>query len=72
MIRLNTEEEELLKETFALKTESASRLPNIKSVADNTEFILVEGGTKTPHKMIAGNWHKMIADGDSIIRYQKI
>ncbi len=72
MIRLNTEEEELLKETFGLKTESASRLPNVKSVADNTEFILVESGIKTPHKMIAGGWHKMVVDSNSIIRYEEV
>ncbi len=71
-MQLNTEQKEVLKESFAPKTESASKLPNVRSVADNTDFILVESGIKTPHKMIGGSWHRMVVDSDSIIRYEGV
>ena len=70
-MQLNTEQKEVLKESFAPKTESASKLPNPRSVVDNTDFILVDSGVLTPHTMIRGDWHKMVVDVNSIIRYEK-
>jgi hypothetical protein len=71
-LQLNTEQKEVLKESFAPKTESATKLPNVKSVGDNADFILVESGIRTPHKMINGKWHRMVVDVNSIIRYEEV
>ena len=69
---LSTEQKQLLKRDFAPKTDSAAKLPNPKSVVDGVDFILVDSGFLTPHKMIRGDWYRMVVDANSIIRYEKV
>ena len=63
---------EWLRDYFSSKIESGTILPKPASVVYGTEFILTEGATKTPHKMINGKWHQLVADGNSIIRYIEV
>lgn len=66
------EQIEYLRDYFLPVIETGTVLPSPKDVVDGTEFILVEGTTKTPHKMISGKWHLMVADANSIIRYEEL
>jgi hypothetical protein len=66
------EQIEYLRDYFLPKIETGTVLPSPKDVVDGTEFILVEGTTKTPHKMISGKWHQLAADANNIIRHIEV
>lgn len=63
---------EWLRDYFSSKIETGTVLPSPKDIVDGTEFILVEGATRTPHKMIMGKWHRMVVDVNSIVRYESV
>lgn len=61
-------EVEELKQYFQPKTEYGDKLPNIKSVNDNTVFYLKTDGVYYEHIMFNSKWHKKKVDSsDNLI-----
>ena len=69
---LTYKEVEWLRDYFLPKVETGTALPSPSDIVDGTEFILEEGATKTPHKMITGKWHQLVADANNIVRYIEV